>query len=196
MRWPQGRGRTQASAPGQRCKNSQANWVCLQVVGLTHWRTNNSQGAKSCKTNQCDFSSSLCYQHRQTQNQNFSHPASGRTTNLPCIVTFCCCYAYAQANVYLQMCTMACTVCINVYVYTYYMYIQRERVPHCVLYFIQRYVASQICTYMHGVCSSSQKDSPGLQPNPPGATSPNKTCYILYNSSRSKVHRFLTHNQR
>lgn len=190
MRWPQGRGRTQASAPGQRCKNSQANWVCLQVVGLTHWRTNNSQGAKSCKTNQCDRSSSLCYQHRQTQNQNFSHPASGRTTNLPCIVTFYCCFAYAHANVYVYECIQWHVQYVCLYVLITCTYNERG----CLIAFCTLYSGMLLHKYVH---TWSLQFNPKRQPwtaaqSTRGHLTKQNMLYIyihiLYNSSRSKVH--------
>ena len=179
MRWPQGRGRTQASAPGQRCKNSQANWVCLQVVGLTHWRTNNSQGAKSCKTNQCNRSSSLCYQHRQTQKQNFSHPASGRTTNLPCIVTFYCCYAYAQANVYVYECVQWHVQYVSMCMFIRITCTYNER--GCLIAFCTLYSGMLLHKYVHTCMEFAvQAKKTALDCSPIHQGPPHQTKHVIY----------------
>ena len=75
----------------------------------------------------------------------------------------------------LRMYTMACTICL--FIRINYMYIQRKRVPHCVLYFIQRYVASQICACME---FAVQAKKTALHCSPIHQGPPHQTKHVIY----------------
>ena len=158
MRWPQGRDRTQASAPGQRCKNSQAHCPLGQPASCRVDALADKQLPGTGKIMQNKSMRSFQFFAMSPTSTidakpEFLFAASVRANNKPPMhllsLPIAVLLSHKLIHVYSRLFTNVYNGMYNMSVSTYYMYKQREKVSYCVLYSTNQYVASHVCTYMH-----------------------------------------------